>query len=126
LGARAKGEILALVKALAEALQDEAWQVRQTAANSLGKLGAKAKGAVPALVKRVADDRYAWDYSPGPLHWNKPPDIQGVDKDAALAALKALAPEKVEQALLDASKSKDPKIRRWALDRLNELDEGQP
>jgi hypothetical protein len=72
----------------------------QTWANSLGKLGAKTKGAVPALVKRVADDRYAWDYSPGPLHWNKPPDIQGVDKDAALAALKALAPEKVEQALL--------------------------
>jgi HEAT repeat protein len=32
------------VKALVDALQDEAWEVRQAAANSLGKMGAKAKG----------------------------------------------------------------------------------
>jgi Mg-chelatase subunit ChlD len=105
------------VKALIEALQDADADVRQRAAESLGKLGAKAKGAVPALVKRVADARYGKFLSGS---------FQGHDKDAAVAALKRIAPEKVEQALIDATKAKDPAIRSWANKRLGELDEGKP
>ena len=52
-------------------------------------------------------------------------ECQG-SKPAALAALKKLAPEKVEEALLEATKSKSLEVRRWALDRLNELDDGKP
>ena len=81
-------------------------------------MGAKAKGAVPALVKRVADERYG-----GPFEVRGPTRRgNGKDKNAALAALKALAPEKVEQALVDATKAKNPDVKRWASDRLGELE----
>lgn len=118
LGAKAKEAMIpALVKALAEALQDEDWAVRRESANSLGKLGAKAKGAVPALVKRVADERYVrW------VGYEYNQSDSGADKNAALAVLKALAPEKVEQALIDATKAKNPDVKRWASDQLVELE----
>jgi HEAT repeat protein len=112
MGVKAEGAIIpALVKVQVEALQNKHSDVREAAAYILGKMGAKAKGAVPALVKRVADEQY--------YHY-------GEDKDAALAALKTLAPEKVEQALADATKAKNPEVKRWASDRLGELDEGKP
>jgi HEAT repeats len=110
------------VKALVEQLQDEDWLARVAAANSLGKMGTKAKGAVPALIKRVADERYGMTY--GVLPYNH--RHNGNDKNAALAALKAIAPEKVEQALIEATKSKNLNVKRWAGDRLGELDEGKP
>ena len=117
-GAKAKVAIPAIVKALVEALQDKDWAVRGTAADSLGKMGTKAKGAVPALVKRVADEQYGKpDESFGYNQYNN-----GKDKNAALAALKALAPEKVEQALVDATKAKNPDVKLWASDQLGELE----
>jgi HEAT repeat protein len=98
------------VKALAEALQDADADVRQRAAKSLGKLGAKAKGAVPTLVKLVANERYEEPYGMADFH----------DKDAAVATLKMLAPEKVIQLLSDATNAKDPIIRWWAANNLRE------
>jgi hypothetical protein len=45
------------------------------------------------------------------------------DKDAALKVLKELAPEKVQDALMKARKSKEAGIRKWATDQLTKLDE---
>ena len=47
------------------------------------------------------------------------------DKDNALVALKTIAPEMVEQALIDATKAKNPEVKRWATERLGELDGGK-
>jgi hypothetical protein len=44
----------------------------------------------------------------------------GGGKTAALDALRALAPkEKATEALLEAYKSAEPQVRRWALRELN-------
>jgi Mg-chelatase subunit ChlD len=104
------------VRALVESLQDEHGGVREDAARSLGKLGARAKGSVPALVKLVADERTDAAYSDGSIR----------DKDAALDALKALAPDKVESALIAASKAKSPTVKVWADKRLGDLEDAKP
>jgi hypothetical protein len=104
------GELDPTVKALVEGLTDKDGTVRARSAESLQKLGAKAKGAVPALVKRVADDLWPG----GPFL----PNDGG--KNAALAALKELAPDKVEKALLKAAKSKTSGVRTWATEALVE------
>jgi hypothetical protein len=43
------------------------------------------------------------------------------NKDAALEALKALAPEKVTAALLEAGRSQSVAVKMWAVDKLMEL-----
>jgi HEAT repeat protein len=110
-------------RALAAALGDPEGQVRQQAAESLRKLGDKSKmppdlikqvaeAAVPALMNRVADDRWAGGSGYDPQYGGK---------DAALNALRVLAPEKVQEALLLALKSNTPEVKKWATDRLADL-----
>ena len=45
------------VPALARALDDEWWYVRENAAIALGKLGSNAAPAIPTLAKLVEGDR---------------------------------------------------------------------
>ena len=53
---------------------------------------------VPYLFQRVQDNRIYWVD----------------DKNIPLAALASLAPEEVEEALIGALQSKNPKVRTWA------------
>ena len=120
----------AVVRALVAALDDNDGSVRVRAQMSLGMLGPVAKGAAPALAKRIAEERFKAWWSSGfghPQGDNYYPNDQSYfyDKDSALEALKKLAPEGVGQALVDATKSKNANVRRWALDRLSDLDENQ-
>jgi hypothetical protein len=98
-------EVPPAVRALLAALEDRDVTKREMAARSLKSLGARE--AVPALVRRVADDR-----------WEK--DSRGTDssKEAALEALKALAPGEVAEALRAASRSKNAAVRAWATGKL--------
>jgi hypothetical protein len=119
-----------VVRALEEALGDNDGQVRVRVQMSLGQLGPLAKGAAPALARRIADERFEVFCKPGastsaPLGDNYYPDKRFFyhDKDSALEALKKLAPDQVEQALVAASQCQNANVRRWALDRLSELDE---
>jgi hypothetical protein len=99
-----------VVKLLVVSLTDSNGNVRKEAAQALGELGAKARGAVPALMRRVADDKM---------------DLSD-EKDATLQALTKLAPERVEEALTDAAKSKNSYIKRWAIGKLTELEKANP
>jgi von Willebrand factor type A domain len=95
-------------KALVESLTDkgehyEHMLVRKQAADSLRERNATA--AVPFLVKRVADD--VW-YGTG----------DDVSKDAALAALRELAPDRVQDALVAATKAKNARVKAWAAKKL--------
>jgi hypothetical protein len=108
------------VKVLIEQLYDDNAQVRRNAANGLKKLGATA--AVPTLVKLIESDW--WDggdiASEGP-HFMVLGD--GPSKGVMLAALRALAPDKVRAALMVAAKSKNANVRVWATGELgNEKD----
>jgi HEAT repeat protein len=94
------------VRALVEGLKDKDGQVRRASAEGLGKLGARARGAVPALMARVADE--VWKN--GPFD----PDPAAGGKEAALNALGKLAPERVEETLLKAVKSRNAAVRAWA------------
>jgi HEAT repeat protein len=110
-------ELAILIKELANDLKENDLKerrgaIRRTAAECLGQLGEKAQDAVPALFERVADDvGYAnsFDYNG---------DSNGCCKAAALDALKKLAPDKVQEALLKARKSKNDLVRAWATERL--------
>lgn len=68
------------------------------------------RGGVTYLVKRVADDSWA----AGALESSDP------SKDAALESLKKLSPDKAEEALLAAMKSRNAKVRAWATRMLGE------
>ena len=92
----------AIEKALVKQLGDKDFGVRVAAANALGKRGSKKAGIVDALAGRVADETWEFYYSSGNC------------KDPALAALKTLAPTRVEPALLAAVRSKSADIRAWA------------
>jgi hypothetical protein len=104
------------VEALKEALKDKASIVRFGAAQALQHLG--AKNAVPALIERVGDDLWeahphAW-YPDDPFNsWDGEKE-QRSSKRAALDALRALAPERVKEALKGATKSNTPAVRLWA------------
>ena len=108
-----EGELAVLVKELTNDLKENDLKeprsaIRRAAAECLGQLGEKADDAVPALFERVADDvAYAnsFDYNG---------DSNGCCKAAALNALKKLAPDKVQEALLKARKSKNDLVRAWA------------
>jgi hypothetical protein len=113
----------ALVQALIEQLKDRDGKVRRTAADTLGKLGAKE--AVPALIQRVADD--VWLERPfGTLLGDSSP-YDGMpergSKDRALQVLIKLAPDRVEEALLLAMKSKKPEVKAWALAEIGKLEQ---
>jgi HEAT repeat protein len=103
-----------IVAALVAGLRDADGYVRRTAADSLGKLGAKE--AVPALIKRVADD--VWVQHPGLATFADSTPYDGIkekgSKDRALQVLGKLAPDKVEEALVLAMKSKTYQVRSWA------------
>jgi HEAT repeat protein len=86
---------------------------RRVAAECLLQL--RAKAAVPALKKRVADGLW---YESG--YGNVPSDPVGGGKEAALAALRELAPREVKVALTLALKSDNAKVREWAVGRLAE------
>lgn len=107
-------EMSSLVAGLTDDLQDGRGSVRRTAAECLGALGEKAKDAVPALIARVADDvggQNSFDYNGAE---------DGCCKAAALDALKKLAPDQVQEALLKARKSKNDLVRAWASAKLVE------
>ncbi len=87
---------------LAKLLTDKSCYVRVQAAVSLQTR--KASGAVPQLVKRVGDELMEGSWANA--------------KDAALNALKSMAPEKVEDALVVALTSKNDNVRNWATQRL--------
>jgi hypothetical protein len=98
------------VRALIERLNDQNGWVRKTAAESLQKLGDKS--AVPALEKRVSDNALIdsiWE------------NEQVADKLAALNALKALAPDRVADALAAAMQAKEGRVKIWAADQLGKL-----
>ena len=90
---------------------------QEEAANSLGKDGREGQGGGPGAGQAGRRRAVRIEAYRG-LAYHK----NGEDKDAALAALKRLAPEKVEQALVDATKAKNPEVKRWASNRLGELD----
>jgi HEAT repeat protein len=103
-----------LTVALSKSLKDKEEKVREYAAVSLQKR--KDKAAVPALIERVADD--VWPQFRNPILG----DIRNADrsesKEAALAALKALAADRVAGALIKARKCKNATIRQWATTEL--------
>jgi HEAT repeat protein len=109
----------AVVKALIEDLGDKDGQVRRKAAEGLGKMGARAKPAVPVLIKRIGDD--VWKESHSGLAVDADPLAGG--KGAALEALEKLAPGKVTDALLAARKSKNDRVRAWAITELTRRSE---
>lgn len=106
------------VEALAEQLTHPNFRVRQQAAVRLGAMGPDAKAAVPALVRRVGDSRT------GLMGL----DVTPVDTSrlAALIALKKIAPDKVEEALEGAAKSKLLLVRAWAVNTLKRLKNPPP
>jgi hypothetical protein len=99
-----------VVDALVTALSSRNGPLRRQAAQSLKQL--RAISAVPALKQRVADDLWVL---PGAL--GADPEAGG--KAAALDALKSLAPDQVAGALEEATKSKHPQVKRWALSEIN-------
>jgi HEAT repeat protein len=103
------------VKALIEQLYDKNADVRRAAATGLQKQ--RATPAVPTLVKLVESDW--WDggniSSGGMRIFLAGP---GPSKGYMLDALRALAPEKAEEALMVARKSPDDNVRVWATEEL--------
>jgi hypothetical protein len=107
-----------VVQALIEQLTSKDARLRREAAETLGRLGAKE--AVPALINRVADD--VWLQRPyGSILGDSSP-FDGMkdrgSKDKALEVLAKLAPDKVEQALFTALRSKTAAVRTWAISEL--------
>jgi HEAT repeat protein len=111
------------VTALARALEDKEPMIRRAAADSLKVIGDRSATVVNALVKRIADE--AWFARPAnaPDGGDEPYDGykgQG-SKDRALAALKSLAPERVKDALTQATRSKNVQVKEWAAAELKKI-----
>jgi hypothetical protein len=120
----AQGELSPAVQALVQTLGDKDARVRREAARTLRKLGDKS--AVPALMQRIADDSWGQIHGPFVTMANDTPyeDVasgsnQG-SKYAALEALRELGPERVPEALQQATKSKNAEVRAWALRAMTE------
>src|SRR5262249_31946025 len=109
----AEGALAADVKALVKQLKDEDAGVRHAAAEALAKRGVKAREVIDALIERVADD--VW--TTGAVQQDNA--TGNTSKDAALKALKKLAPDKVEDALAKALESKNPRVKAWAAKQLS-------
>ena len=97
-------------KALVEQLKDKDRDVRAEAARSLAKR--KAVRTASHLAKRIADD--VWHVTIR--------DDTDPSKEAALEALKALAPGQVEDALLAAMKSGNASVKAWATNKIGSLE----
>ena len=118
-----KFELTPFVRMLMENLKDKEAVVRREAAVALGKTGPRARPAAQALVDRIADDVWNDSGSPYLIGGNDAAydDHKNGSKDAALEALKVVAPERVEEALLLAAKSKNRHVKSWAIKRLEAL-----
>jgi Mg-chelatase subunit ChlD len=112
-------QLTAVEKAMIKQLKDDAASVRKAAAESLKKRGNKAKEVVDALADRVADD--LWQ-GPGPAGPSEESSAGNNSKDAALRALKVLAPKRVEDALVKAMDSKTKRVKEWATKAIEKLD----
>lgn len=95
----------AVLAVLAARLTDGYPAVRKAAAETLAKVG--DQDAVPALVQRVGDD--VWVSSVNGLN-----DPRDGGKEAALGALKQLAPQRVTEALIPGLRSPHPRQRAWS------------
>jgi HEAT repeat protein len=102
------------VQKLIDALQSRNADVRQRAAEALGKLGEEALPAVPALIRRVGDNQFS---QKGLVRAY----VDG-SRIAALLALKKLAPDRVKEALQKAARSRNTLVRLWAGATLKRLD----
>jgi predicted Ser/Thr protein kinase len=108
------GEPSPAAQPLVEKLRDEDYKVRLQAATSLKEL--KDPSAAPALIRRVSDDL-----------WHGDDNFSGASvgissKGMALEALRAIAPDRVTEALLKAAKAEHSKdVRRWACLQLASL-----
>ena len=100
-----------VVRQLIENLSDKDWRTRTKAAEGLGKMGRRsaAVDAVPEFERLLTGDLQAALGDKGFAH---------EEHDAALTALKQLAPERVRPALLSAAKSRNGDVKRWAIDQL--------
>ncbi|HIA20555.1 MAG TPA: VWA domain-containing protein, partial [Planctomycetaceae bacterium] len=93
-------ELSRIEAALVARLQDKEYTVRISSLDSLRTR--KAYAAVPAILQSLADDGH----------------YVGKYKSAALKALRVLAPNQVEGALIKALTSNNYYVRRWAADNL--------
>jgi serine/threonine protein kinase len=102
------------VKALCDALTDDYPLVRKRAAETLLKL--KAAAAAVVLARRVADSVWMKETHRDLLgliaDYYADPEWGG--KADALAALEVVAPDRVADALTEASRSSDPGVAAWA------------
>ncbi|VTT99673.1 serine threonine protein kinase : Serine/threonine protein kinase OS=Planctomyces maris DSM 8797 GN=PM8797T_31203 PE=3 SV=1: Pkinase [Gemmataceae bacterium] len=104
----------ALVATLVDASRAKNVELKVWASAALMKVRDGSKLAVPALIARILDEEI--DISASRAWY---------DKDAALTSLKKLDPGKVEAVLVDATRSKNAEVKRWALDALGKLDNGK-
>ncbi len=95
------------VQKLIDQLTSKNSETRRKAAVALGELGEEGKAAVPALIRRVGDRQAS---RTGPV-------VAYVDASrlAALAALKKLAPDRVQEALEGAVRCPVAQVRLWAI-----------
>lgn len=108
------------VAALVKQLKDDNAGGRYSAAVSLGHLGVEAVPAVAALVERIKDD--VWTVG-GRTQDNS---SGSTSKDAAVAALKSIAPGEVEGAVIAATSSKNARVKAWATEVLGTLAKNLP
>jgi HEAT repeat protein len=104
-----------VVQALIEGLGDTDGAVRRQSAEGL--LQRRAKAAVPALIKRVADG--VWIEKKRFAGTDNSSDPIAGGKEAALHALRQLAPDQVTDALRNAQTSKNAHVRAWATQELS-------
>jgi Ca-activated chloride channel family protein len=104
------------IKALLEALKDRDGAVRREAADGLRRAGVRSPAVVDALKQRIADD--VWIPKPRFVGTKPTGDPVYGGKQAALDALRELAPDEVSPALQMACKSRNADVRAWAAGEL--------
>jgi serine/threonine protein kinase len=107
-----------LMPLLVAALRGNNPDLRRGAAEAIQKERINSERIIKALVERVTDDQ--WGVPPRTTRENtfeRSPDKDG-GKEAAVAALFEIAPQKVRPALEAAAQSRNPDVKLWALDKL--------
>jgi HEAT repeat protein len=101
------------VQKLIDQLRSKNPETRRQAAVALGELGEEASAAVSALIRRVGDTQST----------RKAQVRAYVDASrlAALAALKKLAPDRVQEALEGAAHCPVAQVRLWAVRVLKQM-----